>query len=319
MQVENIPLLSIICTAYNHEKYIRECLDGFLMQKTDFLFEIIVHDDASTDTTAKIIKEYELKYPNLFNNIYQFENQYSKKDVNIWYDIMLPKAKGKYIAICEGDDYWTDSTKLQKQVNYLEDNAEVGLCHTGYKRYLQNTQKVVHCNMKFSEDNVFVGLMTARYPIATVTTVFRKDIWQQYVIDINPTSKSWIMGDLPFWIYLSRIYKVHYFNTTTSTYRVLDESASHAKQIDKMIQFDESVKDVKMFFLEKYISNDIKEDIEIIKKEVDTIFIYRKLIAYATCKGPLKDFFLLFLQFNKRNSNLRFFLGSIKQIFVRLS
>ena len=89
------PLVSVVCTTYNHEAYIRQCLDGFIMQKTDFPFEIIVHDDASTDSTVSIIKEYEDKYPNLFNNIYRTENWFSQKK-NIWGYLFTEKARGKY-------------------------------------------------------------------------------------------------------------------------------------------------------------------------------------------------------------------------------
>lgn len=138
MNEENNPLLTIICTAYNHEKYIQECLEGLVIQQTNFAFEIIVHDDASTDKTQQIIDIYAKKYPKLFFNIYQTENQFSKADINIWYDIMLPQARGKYIAICEGDDYWTDPLKLQKQVDFLENNKEYVFCTHRYKVFYEN-------------------------------------------------------------------------------------------------------------------------------------------------------------------------------------
>lgn len=121
-------ILSICCVTYNHEKYIAQCLDGFVMQKTNFDFEILVHEDASTDKTAKILRDYELKYPNLFRCVYQTENQFYKQ--NVLTDILFPMAKGKYIALCEGDDYWTDPLKLQKQVDFLEKNKEFVIsCH----------------------------------------------------------------------------------------------------------------------------------------------------------------------------------------------
>lgn len=112
-------LVSISCITYNHEPYIRECLDGFIMQKTDFAFEVLIHDDASTDKTADIIREYEAKFPNLIKPIYQTENQFSKKVGSINAKFNYPRAKGKYIALCEGDDYWTDPLKLQKQVDFF--------------------------------------------------------------------------------------------------------------------------------------------------------------------------------------------------------
>jgi hypothetical protein len=107
----SIPLLSISCLAYNHEKYIEDTLEGFLIQKTDFPFEIVIHDDASTDNTANIIREYEALYPNIIKPIYQNENQFSK-GINNSAMYNFPRLRGKYVAICEGDDYWTDSNKL---------------------------------------------------------------------------------------------------------------------------------------------------------------------------------------------------------------
>lgn len=116
------PLVSICCITYNHENYIRDAIDGFLMQKTDFPFEIIIHDDASTDTTADIIREYEKKYPDVIKPIYQTENQHSKgKRATLF---TFKAARGKYIALCEGDDYWIDPLKLQKQITEMEKRPE---------------------------------------------------------------------------------------------------------------------------------------------------------------------------------------------------
>ncbi len=118
-----VPLVSIKCLVYNHEPYLRQCLDGFVMQKTDFPFEAIVHDDASTDGSAAIIREYAEKYPDIIKPIYETENQYSKRDgslARIMDAAMHPDSK--YVALCEGDDYWTDPNKLQMQVDALENN-----------------------------------------------------------------------------------------------------------------------------------------------------------------------------------------------------
>lgn len=132
-------IVSIQCFTYNHEKYIRDTLEGFVMQKTNFRFEAIVHDDASTDGTSEIIKEYAEKYPSIIKPIYETENQYSKKDGTLR-RIMFDACKGRYIAFCEGDDYWTDPYKLQKQVDYLEANPECVLCSHRYREYLQSSE-----------------------------------------------------------------------------------------------------------------------------------------------------------------------------------
>jgi glycosyltransferase involved in cell wall biosynthesis len=121
------PLVTISCITYNHETYIREALEGFVAQKTTFPIEILIHDDASTDGTAQVIREYEKKYPALILPIYQTENQYSK-GVKVSFTYQFPRARGKYIALCEGDDYWTDPLKLQKQVGIFRKYPDTIIC-----------------------------------------------------------------------------------------------------------------------------------------------------------------------------------------------
>ena len=137
--MNTVPLVSIVCTTYNHERYIRQALDGFIMQKCNFPIEIIVHDDASTDGTSKIILEYAKKY-SIINSILQTENQWSK-GIATWKYLFTDVAKGKYIAICEGDDYWIDPLKLQKQVDFLEANSNYGLVLTDINIFHQKNQR----------------------------------------------------------------------------------------------------------------------------------------------------------------------------------
>lgn len=127
MKYENNVKVSVCCLAYNHEKYIRETLEGFVRQETNFLFEVIIHDDASTDKTVEIIREYQEKYPHLIKTILQQENQYSKgKDVLMEY--LYPAASGKYLCFCEGDDYWCDVKKIQTQYEIMEQYPECSIC-----------------------------------------------------------------------------------------------------------------------------------------------------------------------------------------------
>lgn len=121
------PVVSIYCLVYNHEKFIEDTICGFLMQETDFPYEIVIHDDASTDGTKKILEKYEKRYPNILKIIYEKENQYSKGSNRIK-DIMYPYLRGKYIAFCEGDDYWCDKEKLKKQYKYMVSHPECSLC-----------------------------------------------------------------------------------------------------------------------------------------------------------------------------------------------
>jgi len=134
MKIKEKPILvAIHCLVYNHEPYLRDCLNGFIMQKTNFRFVAVVHDDASTDRSASIIREYEEKYPNIIKPIYETENQYTKHDGShrrIMNEAICATG-AKYVAFCEGDDYWTDPLKLQKQVEFLEAHPDFSMCCHG--------------------------------------------------------------------------------------------------------------------------------------------------------------------------------------------
>lgn len=133
-------MVTIRCLVYNHEPYLRQCLDGFVMQQTNFRFEAIVHDDASTDGSAAIIREYAAKYPDIIKPIYEKENQYSKRDGSLR-RIMNAHMHGKYVAYCEGDDYWTDPLKLQKQVDFLESHPDYVMCTHRFQILSEETKE----------------------------------------------------------------------------------------------------------------------------------------------------------------------------------
>lgn len=226
-------MVSIRCITYNHEPYIRQCLEGFVMQKTNFRFEAVVHDDASTDGTADIIREYAEKYPDIIKPIYETENQYSKKDGSLG-RIMDAACTGKYIAMCDGDDYWTDPLKLQKQVDILESNPEVGLVHTdfdlvkGKRRHFKRSSK---------PEGYLSFILNGNFKIGTLTVVYRRSLYNELSKDWNKIEPRLLMGDLPLWIELAAISKFVYISDCTARYRVLTNSASHSQSIDKQIHF----------------------------------------------------------------------------------
>lgn len=210
-----LPLVSICSITYNHAPYIRQCLDGFLMQNTNFKYEIIIHDDASTDGTAEIIKEYAEKYPDLITPIFQSENQYSKGLRGFYAKFVFPKAKGKYIAMCEGDDYWTDPLKLQKQVDFLETNPEFVMCTHNYYEYIQINDKIKE-NEKVGSTVLDLNTLIhfSFYYFQPVTLLFRNSIF-----NVDEYSKYKTTRDTAHFYYLLTKGKGYYFNDIMAVYR----------------------------------------------------------------------------------------------------
>jgi len=242
------PLVSISCITYNHEKYIEDALQGFLSQETDFPFEILIHDDASTDRTVNILREYEVKYPKLIKPIYQKENQYSR-GIKISATYQYPRALGKYIAMCEGDDYWIDPYKLQKQVDFLEANPDYGMTYSKVIYFIQKKNKYDHY---FGGDKETFEELLFGNSVPTLTACFRLDLFQEYQQDIKPETRNWLMGDYPMWLYFAQKNKIKYENRVTGVYRVLVNSASHSTDTRKEIDFKKNYIDIADFFCDKY-------------------------------------------------------------------
>ena len=215
MELAEKPLVSVICNAYNHELYIRDALEGFVTQKTDFPFEILIHDDASTDKTADIIREYEARYPELIKPIYQTENQYSRGGIR---KFQFPRATGKYIAFCEGDDYWTDPLKLQKQVNALEAHPEVDICaHAAFGIHSKTGE-----NIRDIAPDGKDGVLTAAQVIAggggfvaTNSLMYRREI-----LDREPPFRQFLRLDYTIQIFGSLRGGMLYLADHMSVYRI---------------------------------------------------------------------------------------------------
>ena len=212
--------VSILCIAFNHEKYIRDALEGFVNQKTDFDFEVIVHDDASTDRTADIIKEYAEKYPHLIKPILQMENQFSKR-VDICREIMFPVATGSYIATCEGDDYWIDTQKLQLQVDFLDQNPQYSACvHNSYKQEMLTGKKTVLYGTQDCDLYTTHVLNGGACCYQTASLMFRREAFY----DFPPFLP--VFHDYPFSIHLSFLGPIRYMSRVMSVYRFGTESSS---------------------------------------------------------------------------------------------
>ena len=243
MNESKVPLVSICCAAYNHEPYIRQCLDGFVMQRTTFPFEVLIHDDASTDKTADIIREYEKKYPDIIKPIYQKENQYSKGG-KISLRFNIPRAKGKYIAFCEGDDYWIDPLKLQKQVDFLEANPDYGLVCTDVDFYIQAEDRFIRNyfqSKKYPIKYTFEDFLVKAWFVATCTWLYQKELCEEM-------SRRF---DIAILLEISSKKKIKYIDDVTAVYRVRSSSASHHSGYSKANKFYESVLETQLFYAKK--------------------------------------------------------------------
>lgn len=220
------PLVSICCLTYNHVAYIRQCLDGFLLQQCDFEFEILIHDDASTDGTQEIIKDYQQKYPEIIKPILQTENQWSKGVRGISFKHNFPRASGKYIALCEGDDYWTDLLKLKRQVEFLEGHPTFSLTCGGYRKRVVETGEEEVCiiekngqsgqvtNSKGYEFSL--AELSDKWVTKTLTVVFRKEFLDvtilnefQYSRDVHLYHQLLTKGNGFYFTEVFGVYHIH--------------------------------------------------------------------------------------------------------------
>lgn len=239
--IEKQPILvAIHCLVYNQEPYLRDCFEGFVKQQTNFRFVAIVHDDCSTDGSAAIIKEYSEKYPDVFMPIIETENQWSKADGSI-YRIMneaIDATGAKYVAMCEGDDYWTDPLKLQKQVDILEADESLMMCCTDRCVVDNKSQVLIEKKSGVVKDN-----KTGRYNIRdffrdnhqypTMTVVFRNTHKDEVRAKFEHTQNKWL-GDWTLWICLLIFGDMYYIDKVTSAYRINPTSITHTpKRVER--------------------------------------------------------------------------------------
>lgn len=226
MYCDNKTMVSIICNTYNQEDYIADAIESFLTQKTNFKYEILIHDDASTDRTAEIIREYERKYPLLIKPIYQNENQYSKDKEKI-FEIQSRRAQGKYVAICEGDDYWTDPNKLQRQFNAMEQHEELDICSHDTSAVDAVTKKEVRRFGPSDEDVVFTAEQVIAGGggfVATNSLFIRKDA---YINKMN--FRSFFNFDYSLQIQMSLRGGMLYLSDNMSAYRLTSKQSLTAR------------------------------------------------------------------------------------------
>ena len=236
-------MVTVQCLAYNHEKYIRQTLDGFVMQKTDFRFEVIVHDDASADGTPDIIREYAEKYDFIIP-IYQSENQY-QNHTSIIKEYIFPLTRGKYYTFCEGDDYWTDEDKLQIMVDHMEQDLGCSsICHS-YNLINESDTEIIRTVRTLNCDGIISPDLAIAYtdPPQLASQMFRtKDI-----MSMPDCFRGYGVGDYPYLLYSITIGHIYYLDRVMTnkrdaskgswTERVYNDPEKQLVHWDKMKQF----------------------------------------------------------------------------------
>lgn len=308
------PLVTIICTAYNHGKYISQTLDSFVSQKTNFPFEIIVHDDASTDNTADIIRKYEKDYPHLFRPIYQTENQY-QQHISLMFTHILPQSRGTYVALCEGDDYWTDATKLQQQFDYMEAHPDCPLvAHESIRIFENGAYMSRFSSYDFSAPGA--SLLTPEDVIRHVNDFHTSSLF--YRKDYYERNRDFLTGIQSF-DYLTKILlatdlpgKTYVLPKTMSAYRVSaegswsrrirDNTAQYLRHIQQSIDTLQKIDRYREYRFHDALQNEILNrqfNMEVLNgnKTVWKNDVYRPLISSM----PRKKRFLCWFQLHAPN------------------
>lgn len=310
----NKTLVAIKCAVYNHEPYLRDCLEGFVMQQTNFPFVAIVHDDASTDSSAAIIREYEEKYPDIIKPIYETENQYSKHDGSVGriMDVAIDATDAKYVAICEGDDYWTDPLKLQKQVDFMEANPEYSMCFHKVKLLIQKTGELRNeIDVRdMSGKSTIIDLVERNY-VHTPSVLYRiyPDLFKQ-----DQNMISCFFGDYKMWLLLANKGNIFKFEDIMAIYRVGSGVFSSEKwntkhKLELLILFsqlyilvDNEVAKQKIHEMVNCQKRYVMDDLNILSIQIDKIQNARlyKLIRVLT--SPMR---FVKSYFKRKNSNIR--------------
>lgn len=213
--MQDRPVVSISCITFNHERFIGDALDSFLMQKTSFPFEILIHDDASSDHTPEIIRSYVKRYPDVIKPIYQQENQYSQ-GVHVGM-FNRSRAVGDYIAMCEGDDFWTDPYKLQNQVDILESNPDHSMCITAVEKvHESHSDREIHIRAADGDRSFTLEDLLKRNMVHTASVLFRRELLGELPNDLlNAFNFDYVM-----WVEMAKRGPIYFLDRPTAVYRV---------------------------------------------------------------------------------------------------
>ena len=292
-------LVHVSCSTFNQAKYIEKAMDGFTMQETTLPFVCTIIDDASTDGEQEVINNYFQKHFDLEDKTIARNEKTDdfvmtfarhKTNRNCYFAVILLKYNhfsfkkskapyikewqdnAKYIALCEGDDYWINPHKLQKQVDFLETHLDYSLVYTNYLEDVNG--ELLKGSWNLLEGDCIKPYLLRKGYFPVPSTMFRKEDY--YSLEAFPRNR-FLMGDVPLWIRLMRKGKVKKLTDITAVYRILPESVSHSQKKEKKLRFLRSAIDVRLYFAEKYGYNDIAKILKNQLNQVDCkLALYEK-------------------------------------------
>ena len=249
-------MLSVIMTTYNHERYIAQAIESVLRQQTDFRIEIVIGEDCSTDRTRAIAEDYAAQYPEAIRIVTSEKNVGWRKN----YYRTIAAARGKYIAMLDGDDYFTHRKKLQMQVDILEANPEVGMCYGRSERIDEEGNRSIYPE---GECLTTFEAMLRRNPAENCTTVARRELVAQYYAEVHPEEHpEWRTDDLPMWLWFAARSKYVGVDCPVAVHRVLKQSVSHNPDYRKKIEFVESLYDISLWYDEHYNNGQMHDELQ---------------------------------------------------------
>jgi glycosyltransferase involved in cell wall biosynthesis len=248
-------MLSVIMTTYNHERYIAQAIESVLRQQTDFRIEIVIGEDCSTDRTRAIAEDYATQYPDAIRIITSAENVGWRKN----YCRTIAAARGKYIAMLDGDDYFTHRKKLQMQVDLLEANPDVGMCYGRSERVDESGNTTIYPE---GECLTTLEAMLRRNPAENCTVVARKALVERYYEEIRPAEHpEWLTDDLPMWLWFAANSRYMAIDCPMSVHRVLTYSVSHNPDYRRKIEFVDSLYDISLWYDERYNGSQMRHEL----------------------------------------------------------
>lgn len=244
--METAPLVSVCMTTYNHEAYLAEAIESILAQQTSFDFELVLGEDCSTDRTAEICRAYVAKYPDRVRLV--------EGPVNIgWranYRRTFDACRGRYVAYCDGDDWWCDPLKLQMQVDLMESDPALGMCYTRTERFHQPIATYTPFPAEVYAD---FGRMVLSCPVDNCCALARGELIARYYEEVRPDlHPEWKTDDAPMWLWFSLHSRIGFIDAVTAVHRVLTDSVSHSMAYHNRIAFCDSLMDISLWFEKRY-------------------------------------------------------------------